>query len=107
MPRPGPDAAVTLSVFDRLIDADPRNSSEAPLTRAQSVQLLRDGVRRDLEWLLNSRQVAFAPPEGLRELNRSVYVYGLPDFTGYNLGSAAAEDVYKRQIRLWKKAALA
>jgi type VI secretion system protein ImpF len=87
MPRPGPDAAVTLSVFDRLIDADPRNSSEAPLTRAQSVQLLRDGVRRDLEWLLNSRQVAFAPPDGL------------PDFTGYNLGSAAAEAKLTRQLQ--------
>ena len=46
MPRPGADAAVTLSVFDRLIDADPRSSSEVPLTRAQSVRTLRDAVRR-------------------------------------------------------------
>ncbi|MGO9228798.1 MAG: type VI secretion system baseplate subunit TssE [Bryobacteraceae bacterium] len=99
MSRPGPDAAVTLSVFDRLIDADPRSSSEAPLTRAQSVRTLRDGVRRDLEWLLNTRQVAFPPHEGLRELNRSVYVYGLPDFSGYNLGSAAAEAKLTRQLQ--------
>ena len=99
MPPPGPDAAVTLSVFDRLIDADPRISSEASLTRAQSVRALRDAVRRDLEWLLNTRQVAFPPPEGLRELNRSVYVYGLPDFTGYNLGSAAAETKLTRQLQ--------
>jgi type VI secretion system protein ImpF len=88
-----------LSVFDRLIDADPRISSEAPLTRAQSVRALRDAVRRDLEWLLNTRQVAFPPPEGLRELNRSVYVYGLPDYTGYNLGSAAAETKLTRQLQ--------
>jgi len=99
MPRPGPDAAVTLSVFDRLIDADPRNSSEAPLTRAQSVRALRDGVRRDLEWLLNTRQVAFPPPEGLRELHRSVYVYGLPDFSGYNLGAIAAETRLTRHLQ--------
>ncbi|HEY1217619.1 MAG: type VI secretion system baseplate subunit TssE [Bryobacteraceae bacterium] len=99
MPRPGPDAAVTLSVFDRLIDADPKNSSEAPFTRAQSVRMLRDGVRRDLEWLLNTRQVAFPPPESLRELNRSVYIYGLPDFTGYSLGSAAAEARLTRQLQ--------
>jgi len=88
-----------LSVFDRLIDADPRSSSEAPFTRAQSVRILRDAVRRDLEWLLNSRQVAFPPSEGLRELNRSVYVYGLPDFTAYNLGSAAAETKLTRQLQ--------
>jgi type VI secretion system protein ImpF len=99
MPRNGPDAAVTLSVLDRLIDADPRVSSEAPLTRAQSIRILRDAVRRDVEWLLNTRQVAFPPPEGLRELHRSVYVYGLPDFTGYGLGSAAAEVKLTRQLQ--------
>jgi type VI secretion system protein ImpF len=99
MTRNGPDAAVTLSVLDRLIDADPRISSEAPLTRAQSIRILRDAVRRDLEWLLNSRQVAFPPPEGLRELNRSVYVYGLPDFSGYSLATAAAEARLTRQLQ--------
>jgi len=99
MPRNGPDAAVTLSVLDRLIDADPGISSEAPLTRAQSIRILRDGVRRDLEWLLNTRQVAAPPPEGLRELNRSVYLYGVPDFTGYSLASAAAEARLTRQLQ--------
>jgi len=99
MPKPGPDAAVTLSVLDRLIDADPRTSSEAPPTRAQSIRTLRDAVRRDLEWLLNTRQVAFPPPEGLRELHRSVYVYGLPDFSGYNLGVAAAETRLTRHLQ--------
>jgi type VI secretion system protein ImpF len=99
MPRNGPDAAVTLSVLDRLIDDDPRTSIEAPLTRAQSVRTLRDAVRRDLEWLLNTRQVAFPPSEGFRELNRSVYVYGLPDFTGFTLASAAAEARLTRQLQ--------
>ncbi len=98
MSRPGSDAAVTLSVFDRLIDDEPRNTSEAPLTRAQTVRILRDGVRRDLEFLLNSRQVAFPPPESLRELSRSTYVYGLPDFSGYNLGVVAAENRITRQL---------
>ncbi|MDR3702992.1 MAG: type VI secretion system baseplate subunit TssE [Candidatus Sulfopaludibacter sp.] len=99
MPRPGPDAAVTLSVLDRLINDDPQTSSEAPLTRAQSVRMLRDGVRRDLEWLLNTRQVAVPPPESLRELGRSTYVFGLPDFSGYNLGAVAAEARITRQLQ--------
>jgi len=43
--------------------------------------------------------VAFPPHEGLKELNRSVYVYGLPDFTGYNLGVAAAETKLTRQLQ--------
>ncbi|HUI53518.1 MAG TPA: type VI secretion system baseplate subunit TssE [Bryobacteraceae bacterium] len=98
MARPATDATVTLSVLDRLIDEDPRNSKEVPLTRAQSVRMLRDGVRRDLEWLLNTRQVAIPPDEGLREVNRSLYIFGLPDFTGYSLASPADENKLIRQL---------
>ncbi|HTM48380.1 MAG TPA: type VI secretion system baseplate subunit TssE [Bryobacteraceae bacterium] len=81
------DAAVTLSVLDRLIDQDPRSSSEAPLQRAQAVRQLKNAVKRDLEWLLNNRRIADEPPEALREVSRSLYTYGLPDFSAYNIGS--------------------
>jgi len=87
MPHPGFDSAVTLSVFDRLIDYEPRISREAALTRSQSVHQLKEAVRRDLEWLLNTRIVAVLPDSRLREVNRSVYAYGLPDFTAYSLAS--------------------
>ena len=80
-------AAVTLSTLDRLIDDDPDTSVEAIPTRTQSVRQLKDGLRRDLEWLLNTRRVAVPPDESLREVNRSLYVFGLPDFTHYGLNS--------------------
>jgi type VI secretion system protein ImpF len=51
------------------------------------VRQLKDGLRRDLEWLLNTRRVAVPPDESLREVNRSLYVFGLPDFTHYGLNS--------------------
>src|SRR5271165_5533718 len=79
--------AVTLSTLDRLIDDDPDTSVEAIPTRTQSVRQLKDGLRRDLEWLLNTRRVAVPPEEALKEVNRSTYVYGLPDFTAYALNS--------------------
>ncbi|HTT60512.1 MAG TPA: type VI secretion system baseplate subunit TssE [Bryobacteraceae bacterium] len=81
------NAAVTLSILDRLIDAQPDVSQEAIPTRTQSVRQLKDGLRRDLEWLLNTRRIAVPPEEALREVNRSLYVYGLPDFTSYALNS--------------------
>ncbi len=87
MARSLPNSAITLPVLDRLIDDDPRTQIEAPLTRAQSVRILRASVRRDLEWLLNTRRVPFVPETGAFELKRSVYVYGLPDFTSYSLAS--------------------
>jgi type VI secretion system protein ImpF len=51
------------------------------------VRQLKDGLRRDLEWLLNTRRVAVPPDESLKEVNRSLYVFGLPDFTHYGLNS--------------------
>src|SRR5690348_3586410 len=90
MARTQGDVTVTLSVLDRLIDREPKTASEAPLTRSQSVRLMKAAVQRDLEWLLNSRRIFLDPDENLKELNRSVYVYGLPDFSNY--GAASAPD---------------
>ena len=48
---------------------------------------LKDALRRDLEWLLNTRRIAVPPDESLVEVNRSLYVFGLPDFTAFSLSS--------------------
>jgi type VI secretion system protein ImpF len=77
------ESSATVSVLDRLIDTDPKNSREAPLTRAESVRLVKADVRRYLEWLLNTRRIAVEPPEGLKETNRSLYMFGLPDLFGF------------------------
>jgi len=85
--RPQSSAAVTLSVLDRLTDADPKSKSRnAQLTRAESVRAFKAGVRRDLEWLLNTR----CKPEGAEALSlaeKSILDYGLPDFSSYSLAS--------------------
>ena len=78
----------TLSVLDRLIDDEPAMADRPWISRAESVRLLKTSLKRDLEWLLNTRSVA-APPASLRELNRSVFVYGMPDFAAYTLASPA------------------
>jgi type VI secretion system protein ImpF len=89
MPRPSIDfaTAVTLSTLDRLIDEDPDTSVELPLSRSESVRELKAALKRDLEWLLNTRRIAVPPDESLIEVNRSLYVYGLPDFTAFSLNS--------------------
>jgi type VI secretion system protein ImpF len=92
------DITVTLSVLDRLIDREPKSQSEAPLTRSQSVRLLKAAVQRDLEWLLNTRRIFEEPDESLKEINRSAYVYGLPDFSQYTMASAADQAKLLRQI---------
>ncbi|HZQ51739.1 MAG TPA: type VI secretion system baseplate subunit TssE [Bryobacteraceae bacterium] len=86
MARSRSDAPVVLSVLDRLVDEDPRRSEEAPLSRAQSVREMKAAVRRDLEWLLNTRQPLEAAPEG-SQLERSLFSYGLPDVTSMSISS--------------------
>src|SRR6202047_1108765 len=97
MPRGG-DSTITISALDRLIDLEPDNRMENPLSRSQSVRLLKSSVRRDLEWLLNTRRIADPPDEGLKEVNRSTYVYGLQDLSAVSVGSAGARNRLVRQI---------
>lgn len=96
--NPG-DITVTLSVFDRLIDREPSSNSEAPLTRSQSVRMLKAAVQRDLEWLLNTRRIFQEPDESLKEVNRSLYVYGLPDLSQYTMASASDKAKLLKQLQ--------
>lgn len=57
-------------------------SSEAPKSRTRSLAELKQNVRRDLEWLLNSRSYPVEIDEELAEITKSVVTFGLPDFTG-------------------------
>ena len=92
------ETTITISVLDRLIDLEPENNAENLLSSKQSLRLLRAAVRRDLEWLLNSRRIADAPDESLKEVNKSVYVYGLPDLSTLTMATAADRNRLMRQI---------
>src|SRR5271169_3229996 len=81
MARREASGPVTLSVLDRLIDRDPKTHSEIPFTRAQSLRELRLALKRDLEWLLNTRKTIDPAPESARETVRSVYHYGFADIS--------------------------
>jgi type VI secretion system protein ImpF len=81
MARWEPEQTVTQSVLERLIDREPGNRTETPPTRAQSVRQLKASLRRDLEWLLNTRRTPGAVGGEFRELERSLYNFGLPDVT--------------------------
>ncbi len=92
------ETTITISALDRLIDLEPENRMENPLSRSQSVRLLKGAVRRDLEWLLNSRRIADPPDEGLKEVNRSTYVYGLPDLSALTMSSTSDRNRLVRSI---------
>lgn len=82
---------VQQSVLDRLLDADPYSTVEAPQTRSQSIRQLKAALRRDLEWLLNTRQ-CIEKADGFTEVRASVFTYGLPDITSIRLESGQDEE---------------
>jgi type VI secretion system protein ImpF len=85
MSRLDNEIRVTPSVIDRIIDYEPKDSKESPKSRSTSLMELKQAVRRDLEWLLNTRRVIRDIDERLEEVKKSVVYYGLPDITGVSM----------------------
>jgi type VI secretion system protein ImpF len=98
MARPEADQKLVPSVLDRLIDERPSSAQEPPEAAARSLLQLKESVKRDLEWLLNSRQVLADLPDELRQLDRSLLTYGLPDFTSSSLSNTNDQDLLRRSV---------
>jgi type VI secretion system protein ImpF len=86
------------SLLDRLIDRDPMSTTESRMTLAQSVAEFKQSVRRDVEWLLNTRRIPEPAPESLTELRNSLYDYGLPDITSLSADSPEVRVQLARRI---------
>ncbi|HEV7547890.1 MAG TPA: hypothetical protein VGO42_25260, partial [Reyranella sp.] len=69
-----------LPLLDRLIDADPSEPSDRPLSAAAAMDALRTSICSDLEELLNTRRRWRSWDPHLTELERSLVGFGLPDF---------------------------
>ncbi|MGD0459825.1 MAG: type VI secretion system baseplate subunit TssE [Terriglobia bacterium] len=87
-------------MLDRLIDQEPERKLEPPLTRARSLRELKAALRRDLEWLLNTRRTIEESPASLKELERSLYNYGLPDVSSLYLRSSNDQGTLLKAIRV-------
>ncbi len=87
MARSEPAPNVTLSVFDRLVDNEPLVRNDPPQGRSQSLRQLKASLRRDLEWLLNTRRSVLEVKDSSLEIERSLFNYGLPDISSLGVHS--------------------
>ena len=70
-------------LLDRLTDEDPDSKQESKSQRVISLQRYREGVLRDLRWLLNaSAHLDHEDAKQFGEVRRSVLNYGTVDFCG-------------------------
>lgn len=98
MPRTDNEVRITPSVLDRLLDYEPELSREPIASRAKSLRQLKQSVKRDLEWLLNTRRMVEKLPSELKEVGQSLAAYGLPDFSSLSVESPADQKRLRREI---------
>jgi type VI secretion system protein ImpF len=76
------------SLLDRLSDDEPAKTAEPRERRVLSLRSLRDGVLRDLAWLLNTTNLmSVLDGEKLPHVANSVLNYGVPDISGAAIAS--------------------
>jgi type VI secretion system protein ImpF len=91
--RANTEALVTQSVLDRLMEVD-----DWPATRAQSLRYFREALKRDVEWLLNTRR---PPIENIGKFERAratMVNYGLSDITALGLSSASDQKRLRKAL---------
>ena len=98
MPPPTADRKLVVSILDRLVDLDPKQLSGESADPPATLSAVRAAVKRDLEWLLNSKRPPGKLPEDLRQIQVSTLTYGLPDFTASGLNDQAHQDRLRRTI---------
>jgi type VI secretion system protein ImpF len=88
------------SLLDRLTDEEPEQRRESGEKRVLSLERLRESVRRDLAWLLNTGSLgSLLDLSAYPEVERSTLNFGIPDLTGKTASSLDAAAIV-RVIRL-------
>lgn len=100
MSRYRPEELVTLSVLDRLFNNNPDERVDAPITRNESLRRMKTALKRDMEWLLNTRRSPIMDQmEGdPGELKRSLLNFGLPDISSMSVQSGKDHNRILRQM---------
>ena len=80
-------------LLDRLFDDEPRRKSETRKEKVISVKRFREGVKRDIEWLLNSKSRFYDLDESFPEIGNSILNYGIRDFTGLSSANLSLKDL--------------
>jgi type VI secretion system protein ImpF len=87
------------SLLDRLTDDEPDKHVESRERRVLSIRTLREGVLRDLAWLLNTTNLlSVTNMQKLPHIANSVLNYGMPDLSGVSVAGLDLTDM-ERYIR--------
>lgn len=107
-----PQERLQPSLLDRLMDDEPDKAQESREQRVLSVRQMRQGVLRDLVWLLNTTNLGVVSSldpsfdlEDYPDVKSSVLNYGMPDLAGKTLSGsdpAAVEVALKKALLMYE-----
>jgi type VI secretion system protein ImpF len=86
------------SILDRLIDQEPGLSKEPVQNRYSNLSQIKASVIRDLENLFNTKRQILPVPSAYKEVNTSLFIYGLNDFTSENPKSNSVRQQLRQDI---------
>ena len=89
------DKKLLAPVLDRLLEQNRNSDFKQP---HQILKHLRESVRRDLEFLFNSRYRCMSGPAGLTHLEHSNINFGLPDLSTVNMTSVDSRRAFCKKI---------
>jgi len=89
---------IRTSILDRLVDMEPGVSREPVQHRLFDISRIKAMVVRDLENLLNTRRQILPVPASYKEVNNSVFMYGIGDFTSENPRSPSVRRRLRQDI---------
>jgi type VI secretion system protein ImpF len=98
MARDDEAGSVVVSVFDRLLDDDPAAPNDRRKTRGEALDELRDGLRRDLEALLNTRPCSTTWSPTLAELEDSILNYGVATVTSAEMSADQNRERFRSAV---------
>lgn len=82
------DPTVRHSVLDRLLRTDRRWDGNRPVGWRESLEVAKKSLLRDLQWLLNARQISEPAGPPLEFLPKSLYNFGIPDIASLSADSS-------------------
>ncbi|HEY8570562.1 type VI secretion system baseplate subunit TssE [Microbulbifer sp.] len=91
----GMEKRLLAPLLDRLLTSSAGMDLHRP---HQVLRQVREGVRRDLEYLFNTRYRCVSPPESHEHLDSSNINFGLPDLSTITLTSADSRRKFCREI---------
>lgn len=92
------EANIQSSILDRLMDNYPGISHEPVQHSLLTIRQIKALVIRDLENLLNSRCPIAAPSAEYTELHKSLFVYGIRDYSALSPKSPSVRQTLRQDI---------